>query len=254
MGFAPNVSVASVVSAAAAAAATAPTSETAQKAAAFGSATLVASAQSLVTLLHMPATTTAGIDRNAIEFRSRSFDLDKFARHDYKSMSTQLRHIRRDLVDLRQGKSRDVVPKSILDPSIDELLAKLPPVDPIDASASFEKITLPRHLPGAPTLTPLERERTMDRLGGAKEHRTYPCALCRVAFAKVNLPTPVIRRSVFDLLDKWGAKPEGKERFVALQRQPPMCYETVHVCRFCTQFFPDIAAEVTATTLTPNVE
>jgi len=143
--------------------------------------------------------------------------------------------------------------RSPLDPEVDAILAALPPLDTTsDLSSTFTKI---HHIPPElqPRQTPLERERMLERLRGVgAPARKSRCALCQHEFASINLPTPVTRKAIFALLESWGAQPPGSDASNALRRQPPLCYERVNVCRFCTQFFDAVAEELLAPLLTPD--
>jgi hypothetical protein len=182
------------------------------------------------------------------------FSADRYREQNMRVVNSRLRLFQREMQQVRRGEAGGAKPKTILDPEVDLLLQSLPPLQPVGTVLRMEKFTgLPPRLLGN-KLTPLEKEQQVERLSRPSEGLTgsrsagapkqAPCALCRHAFAKVNLVTPVTRKAVFAQLDAWGA--DVIEAFGAASirlRTAPSCYEVVRVCRFCTQFFDAAVAE-----------
>jgi hypothetical protein len=192
-----------------------------------------------------------------------TFDADRIREQNVRVIGARLKAFQKDLMQTRRDAS-SVKPKhsGLLDPEVDLLLSNLPPIAPPGHSPRVEKLhSVPPRLLGD-KLTPLEKEQRSCRLAkglpgtgppGAAPPKTFPCALCQHRFAKVNLPTPVTRKAVFALLDEWGA--DAVEAFgaaAARMRVPPACYETVHVCKFCTQFFSAATEEADRSELVPE--
>eukprot|EP00753_Platysulcus_tardus_P019632 PLAT7378.1.p1 GENE.PLAT7378.1~~PLAT7378.1.p1 ORF type:complete len:571 (-),score=237.17 PLAT7378.1:61-1773(-) len=78
----------------------------------------------------------------------------------------------------------------------------------------------------------MERQRVLD----SYDHRkTKRCALCEYPFGR-QLPFTVTYKAIMDLRDSWS---RGKEKVKPnlLLAKPPRCYDQVHVCIFCPQFF-----------------
>ena len=70
------------------------------------------------------------------------------------------------------------------------------------------------------------------------------CGLCSMKFLPVNLVLAVPLKAVLDIRDSWGTKFDEKgcqlpkdARLNRNLRKPPLCYNDVHVCRFCAQLF-----------------
>mmetsp|Transcript_1857 Transcript_1857/g.3696 ORF Transcript_1857/g.3696 Transcript_1857/m.3696 type:complete len:476 (-) Transcript_1857:38-1465(-) len=90
----------------------------------------------------------------------------------------------------------------------------------------------------------------LDALGLSKEKESLgiehkvQCGLCALKFLPVNLVLAVPLKAVLDIRDSWGTNFDEKgcqlpkdARLNRNLRKPPLCYNDVHVCRFCAQLF-----------------
>ena len=77
----------------------------------------------------------------------------------------------------------------------------------------------------------LHPTQVMERYAGK---RGKECALCEHKFAAVNLPMEVTYKAVMDLREgSWGVDIPPNPRLCMV----PRCYDKVHICRLCSQFF-----------------